>query len=392
MPAWSTIHSDFSNYYVSARLVVEGQDLTKLYNNDWFQDQIKEHGIDEPGKFAPFPPITAWVMVPLTFTDVLTAKRIWTVLNCLLLIASIWLIYRLTNWDWPSSALLVLATGNGLVNNFRFGQLYLLVTVAILLSFYLINKNKSVIASFIFSAIIWIKYFPIVFIIGFFSEKKSSFIRLIFFSFFILTIAQTAFFGKQVMLEYFTSALLPHLDGQLNGQNMYSYLFQSWDSLFRNLFVYSEQFNPHPFINWPMGRWVLKGAVYLLVGLALFVVLQKARYSQLNNSVKSSLYTALSALAVFVLLPAGASYHFILLIIPMMMLLSCELFSRKDKFLLFVNYAIIGFIPYSMFLRVSTNAGLIFAYPRLALVCLLLLATLLITSFRLSSLKKNNTK
>ena len=45
VPAFSRIDSDFPNYYTSARLVIEGGNLTNLYDDAWFQKQIEREGI-----------------------------------------------------------------------------------------------------------------------------------------------------------------------------------------------------------------------------------------------------------------------------------------------------------------------------------------------------------
>lgn len=65
IPGWTSIRSDFPNYYVSSRLLFEAKDSLKLYDNSWFQEQIYAHGIEARGKFAPFPPPTAFLMAPV---------------------------------------------------------------------------------------------------------------------------------------------------------------------------------------------------------------------------------------------------------------------------------------------------------------------------------------
>ncbi len=67
------------------------------------------------------------------------------------------------------------------------------------------------------------------------------------------------------MNEFISSVLLPHLDGQLTGQGLYTFHFQSWDNLFRNLFIKSNEFNPSPLIDWNNGKTVMKIIVSLIV-------------------------------------------------------------------------------------------------------------------------------
>jgi hypothetical protein len=72
IPAWNNINSDFPNYYTASRLLIEGKDLSKIYDDEWFNQQIKNYGINERGKFSPFPPPTIFVMVPFAVFDPLT--------------------------------------------------------------------------------------------------------------------------------------------------------------------------------------------------------------------------------------------------------------------------------------------------------------------------------
>src|SRR5258705_14007039 len=84
IPGWK-MQSDFPNYYVSAKLVADGHRLDSIYDDAWFNLQLKEYRFEQQGKFSPFPPPTVFVMMPLTPFDPLTAKRIWMIINLVLL-------------------------------------------------------------------------------------------------------------------------------------------------------------------------------------------------------------------------------------------------------------------------------------------------------------------
>src|SRR5262249_55176236 len=81
VPAMSAIDSDFAGYFVSAKIVSERQDASKLYDDLWFREQVHRYGAESPGnlgKFAPFPPPTALLLMPLVGFKPLTALRIVT--------------------------------------------------------------------------------------------------------------------------------------------------------------------------------------------------------------------------------------------------------------------------------------------------------------------------
>jgi hypothetical protein len=235
------------------------------------------------------------------------------------------------------------------------------------------RHNKPLLSGTILAAFTAIKYFPLVVVGGYFLAgiwKPRNVQLLSFFtvSLILLFIGQLAFFGPGLMDEFINSSFLPHLDGELSGQGLYSFQFQSWDNLFRNLFVFHATENTNPFIDWIAGRQVAKFLVYLIVILSMFAVLIKNRQMTENKEI---IFLSLPALAALVILPATATYHFILLIFPLSILISSSLLKANMKTLILIIYGLIGFIPYGFCFRLGETYGVLFAYPRLFLVTLL---------------------
>ena len=379
VPAWNHVHSDFANYYVSARLVVEGESLDRLYDNEWFKQKMSEYGAPLPGKFAPFPPITAWMMIPLTSFDVLNAQRVFTIVNLLFFLLGIFLLRELTTWKAIHCALFFLAGGLSVVNNIAFGQMYLIMTVFILLAFVLYQKGHSVWSGIPIGLFAAIKYFPILFSFSYFlsgvsarssqinAATKSAFSAWL--TLLVLIVAQFLFFGTPLMMEFINSVLIPHLDGQLAGQGPYSYQFQSWDSFFRNLFVANREFNPNPIISWPGGRAI--GKICVVALLAGWTGIVMYRFRNHERGIRRTVFISLPALAALVVLPASATYHFALLMTPVALLLSGDVLDRKSSIVVLALYIFIGFIPYSLCFKIAESWGLFFAFPRLWLISVL---------------------
>jgi hypothetical protein len=388
IPGWTKVHSDFSNYYVSAKLISDHQSLDRLYDNDWFKKKAIENGAPEPGKFSPFPPATAWVMLPLTGPTILTAQRAFLFCNLFFLLIGILALMKITQWSWQYCSIFILLSGLGIANNFAFGQVYLIMTVSILFCYLWMKKGRVGRSGAILAAFTTIKYFPVVFIAGYFLEglrnRKNIQLIVVFFLFLVVfLISQFLFFGSDLMNEFFNSSLLPHLDGELDGQNLYSFQFQSWDNLFRNLFVFHAAENPTPLINWPAGKSILKIIVYAVVAISTLLVLFKNKNSQ--DEKKQIIFLSIPSLAALVILPASATYHFVLLVIPLALLLSSGLLRGKTKIVIVIIYLLIGFIPYGIFFRLANSYGVLFAYPRLLLLTILYLVVFL----ELLRLRKN---
>src|SRR6266481_6451494 len=91
VPALSKIDTDFPNYFTAAKIVADGGNTDRLYDNGWFQDQMRRYQIGKAseGAFSPFPPPTALLLVPLARLKPLDALRIMTGVSVVCLICSI---------------------------------------------------------------------------------------------------------------------------------------------------------------------------------------------------------------------------------------------------------------------------------------------------------------
>src|SRR6185503_14404180 len=104
--AWKGLITDFPNYYISARLVHEGYDTSRMYEWKWLQRE-KDHraiGVRVIGllPITPFSTLAAW---PLSGLAPLTAKHIWIILNLLLLIPLSWMLRSMTGLSYRRIAL-----------------------------------------------------------------------------------------------------------------------------------------------------------------------------------------------------------------------------------------------------------------------------------------------
>src|SRR6266481_3990899 len=131
VPAMSKLDADFPSYFTAARIVADGRDAQQLYNDSWFQEQMRRYGMESgknPGKFAPFPPPTALLLVPLARFDPITALRVVCALSVLCLVCSIFLLARILSWSVVDAAVFILLSGHAILNGLRFGQPYIVVS------------------------------------------------------------------------------------------------------------------------------------------------------------------------------------------------------------------------------------------------------------------------
>ncbi len=379
----TTVGTDFPNYYTSARLLAEGKAMDRLYDDGWFQQQIRIFGIDQEGKFSPYPPITAFVMLPLVFLQPLNALRVWTVLNIGCLAAGIILLSRVTNKSVIWSSLLFLLSGHALANNFKFGQFYIILNLLVIAGYqYWILKHPTF-AGVTLGIGAALKYFPILFLalFAFRREWKIALSGII--SIAVLVFVGVAFMGLNVHEQFVSTVLGNHLAGNI--QNPYSPVFQSWNSLFRRWFVYDPILNSSPLLHSSVLYAVSLLVVYSVVAALFLVAYRKSTKRFAEHA--PSLQFALAGIAGLLLLPASATYHFLLLILPVAIILRTSNWTF-EQWSLAVLFALIGFIPYSYFSRFENDGILaILAYPRLILTTLIFFSAFMYaTSDSLSSI------
>jgi hypothetical protein len=376
LPAFRVIDSDFPNYYVAARIVKEGDDPAKLYDDDWFQAKIHDHGIQQRGKFSPFPPPTAFLLLPLTGLSPLAALRVVTVLNLAMLASAVLLVSRVSCFNQLESCAFVLLSGAGLINCLRLGQLYIGVSAFTLLGVYLFKGRREWWAGACLALPVPFKYFPAIFIAYLGIRGRW---RVIISSAIVLAGicgASVAILGWPVHAEFLRSVLPNHIRSNLSQQDPFSVAFQSFDSLLRRLFVFDPIRNPHPMAD-AYGIYLsLKTSLtFLLATLAGLGIWRVERSGGSRRSLSISLLGILALL----IAPATATYHFVLLWLPVGLLLSyLRVSGNRGLFTLSLGlYAGIGLLPYTLF-QTLAGPGLLTlaAYPRLWLTCALFITAL----------------
>lgn len=371
IPGWTTITTDFPNYYVSAQVIAKGEDPQKLYDNLWFQQQITLNDIDVFGKFSPFPPITSLVMIPIAFLTPINAKRAWLIISLIFMFGSIFLIHKIFSISLLNSSIAMLLMGRALSNDIYYGQLYLMVIFGMLLSLWFMQTKKMYAFAGITLAIITVlKYFPILLIIYALITKKNKVIVSAVATFLALFLFQVLFFGWNLMNYYISDILMSHLSGDLPGQGGFAIAFQSWPSFLNNLFTFHPSMNNTPIMNWSMGKTLFILLIYSSIFITTCWFIFKIQKSTLTSTVKNEWFLLILIVSGLALLPASASYHFLFLLIPLSILLT----KKTDVFQIAVICLTIAivFFPYP-FNGTEDIFMLILSYPRLIAINIILM-------------------
>lgn len=368
LPGWTNQSGDFNNYYTSAALVMEGQEIEQFYDNQWFFENARNLGMDEGAKFAPFPPITAFLFSPLAGFDFAAARKVWLVVNCLLLLLLPFRLQRLCNldlrWTIAISGLFFVP----LAANLNFGQVYLFLTFLIVEALIIGTiKTRRGLAAIIISVVALLKYFPLLFTFFLFNSNKqqglSNYLKqqnwmVYFLGTTIVLILGTYLAFPEAYNAYFAT-FTNHLQGSLSGQGSHAVAFQSIDSLLNNLF----QSNSPGGNQYPLLKVIFKALFFLGIGWFSFKIFRQDRFR--FNSVNSSIF----CIGAFVLIPASASYHFLFLVIPVAYIFKWLTDQKNNLGLLLFTVILLAVftIQYHHIpqIKFSTALNYIIHYPRL---------------------------
>jgi hypothetical protein len=369
VPALSRVDTDFPNYLVSAKLVAEGRDVGQLYDDAWFREQAVRYGLPPRGKFGPFPPPTALLLVPLSTLQPLTALRVLTGISVLCLLWSIGLLARTLSWSRLDAAVFVLLSGQAIVSDLRFGQPYILVSALCLLGYSACRQGRPWLGGLAFGLFVPIKYYPVTLLAYYAWRRQWRVVLGGAVAIAAVTALSIGALGWPLHETFLRSVLGSHLAADLSGQDPFAASFQSFDTLFRRLFVPNPDLNPHPllaasYLQVP-SLIVTKAVLALLAGMALVKLARRDATAAAAPSI------AVLGILALLIAPATATYHFILLWLPVGLLVDYFLRegARGAAYIILGAYALIGLFPYRFTAPFEGRGGLtVLAYPRLMLL------------------------
>jgi Glycosyltransferase family 87 len=370
VPALSSVQSDFPNYFTAAKIVADGGDVTRLYDDAWFQTQMRLYGVGKGvGKFSPFPPPTALLLVPVARFEPLNALRLVTVLSVLGLIASVVLLARILEWSVIDAAVFVLLSGYAVLYALRDGQPYIIVSLSCILAYYARLKGRPLLAGVCFGLFIPIKYFAVVFILYFACRREWRLVLGAVVCASAVSLLSVAVLGWKVHEHFLSAVLGNHLIAKLSMQDPFTASFQSFDTLFRRLFLFDAAANPMPWFASPalqIAALIITKASILAAAIAVLMKLNRGRAPE---AVGPSL--GIIGIVALLLAPATASYHFVLLWLPVGLLASHlnRRGAQEWAAAMILMYALIGFFPYRFTMPFEGQGWLsVLAFPRLYLM------------------------
>jgi hypothetical protein len=379
VPAMTAIASDFPNYFTASKIVADKGDVTRLYDDAWFQSQIRRYRVGDrfAGKFSPFPPATALLLLPLTRLQPLDALRVLTCISLACLLASVIILAKTLEWNAVETGVFVLLSGYAVLNGLRDGQPYIIMSMSCILGYYARLRGRPWLAGLCFGLFVPIKYFPAVFFVYFACRREWKIVLAGAATALVIALLGIVVLGWKVHEEFLATVLGNHLIGVLSMQDPFTASFQSFDSLFRRLFVFDVLNNPRPFFT--SGPLHILSVIVTKAGLLAAAAATLVRLERSRSADAAAASLGIIGVLGMLLAPATASYHFVLLWLPVGLLAAYFIRERANALAAWIifMYALIGFFPYKFTMSLDGRGGLsVLAYPRLFLLLAILLVCL----------------
>lgn len=310
---WTRTTSDFPNYYTAAVAARNRLPLRAYYDWTWFQREMNYTGTERQlGAYTPQTPLALVPFVPFSGLPPQRAKRIWLVLNAILLVWTVVLLSCAARVPYRSLFLILLAAYGSLYSNFLLGQYYAFLIFLLALSVWLLLRGRQAAAGVVLGIIFALKLYSAPFILFFLAKRYWKAAAAMVASIVVLAVSSVAMFGLDANLYYARSVLPSAMSGMLI--DPYNPGQGSMVALLRRTFVAEPGLNPHPLIAAPSAFFFLR-SLFTLGVLAITVLVLRQSRELTRREIAWLVITTL------LLSPVNTTYLFALLIVPVALLL-----------------------------------------------------------------------
>lgn len=359
----------FVSYYTASRLLFEGEKVSNFYDDGWFSSKVKKYEPDVYEIYLVNPPTTSLILLPIVPFGYAVARIFWVAFNLLLLIFTISLVINKFNYNQTGLpvVLIIFLLYQPLYANFAFGQIHILVFCLLVFAWLAYNSGKEEWLGFLIGLIFILKFSTIILWLLLPVQKKWKGLSRAFATIVLLFIVTLPWVGIESW-KVFINELINYTSNSSTSVTAY----QTVNSLFNHLFVFDKQWNPEPIINLPL----LGKLLSLLVGVIIFAITIRHAYK-----FKSDLSFGTFIIAGLILSPASIDYHYVILLIPFLILFNW--LRENNSFLIWLCFILLyvltaSSLPYNS-PKVTEGFWAIFAYPKLygavGLWCLLMLVS-----------------
>lgn len=354
----------FASYYTAAKLLSEGEEPANFYNDEWFQAKVKRFFPDVKEIYHINLPTISFLLLPLTSFDQMTARIIWTVFNFTILIIALFFLIHKLQFEarlLPAVIIFVLLF-QPLYANFAFGQAYVVVFFLLVFSWYAYISGKEALLGFLIGFLFIFKFAGLILWILLALQKKwKSLIWSVGTILFFILLSLPWVGVNSYQTNFYRIA------NSLSDPTLTVTAYQSINSFFYHFTIYYEYWNPNPLFHSPVLGVLLSGisSLFILAAISSFSISNTNLVK--TGSAYSSLCFASFVTGGLIINPIALDYHYIVLILPILLL--GKYLSKNQSipiilfFILFITMVSLA-LPYTS-PKVTKGWLAIFAYPKL---------------------------
>lgn len=301
----------FVSYYTASVLLARGEDVNRFYDGHWFKQQVATFTPTVEEYYQPNPPTTALVLLPLAHLDYGDARTVLTLLTLVAVMFTVGFILYAESFDrlTGSIALLVVVLYQPLFANFKYGQFYGMLFVALTAIWYSLKYQRHRIAGGLLGTILIMKtagylLFPLL-IMG---RKWRALVWSIG-TVGIIGLSTLPIMGVDSWLTFLR--IFPEYSQR---PSIAVTAYQTIPGFFKRQFAFHEYWNPSPVLDFPL---LATGLSLAILGGMLILTLWKGRGQ------KQSLLVFCSLVFLTVLTsPVSLDYHYTITLLPVLLLLA----------------------------------------------------------------------
>jgi hypothetical protein len=346
----------FATYYTASRLLDEGEDVIRFYDDDWFSSNVKRFSPEVFEIYHVNLPTTSLIMLPLVKFDYSNARIIWTIFNFIILFAAVLFLIQKFNYkeNWIPLILILSLSYQPLYANFLFGQAYILVFCLLVVAWYAYVSGNEKLLGVVIGLIFVFKSAGFLFWLFLLLQQRWKSLVWGLLTVSAVILISLPWIGFDVWQTY-----VEKITGFVSNPSLSVTAYQTPHSFFHHLITFNKVWNPEPLVNMPLlGNLLSIFSVLIITGVSSFIALKNK---------KSEIVFGVFIIASVLINPASLDYHYTILLLPFLLLINN---IRKDSsailrvMLLISIFLIAAYLPYAS-PRLTKGFWAVFAYPKL---------------------------
>lgn len=365
----------FVSYYTAARLVRDGAQVSRFYDDDWFAARTAMYERTVTDVFYHNPPTVALLLLPVAGFDHGTARRVLTAVSLLALAAALYLLLDGLAPRGPFALALVAVVliFQPIFANFSFGQVYALLLALLAVAWHGYRRRQPAVLGVALGAMIVFKVAGALLPLLLLAQRRWRALAWAVASVLAVGLSSLPWLGVDAWRAY--AGRLRDLGSR---PELSVTAYQTQLGFIRHLLAFDPDWNPNPVFDAPA---VAGAAVWLgflgVVGVATYLAVGSARAlaslgggesarSGDYSSTDDSVFGAFVVMSVF-LSPLALDYHYVLLVVPFAIVAarSVERDSGWRAAILALAVALVALdLPYRS-PPLADGAWALLAYPKL---------------------------